>query len=134
MPFRVLEGFPDSAHDDEVDACSGALEMLTQMKGWAIYEHYRRQAEAIAQSNAPPPPLDKPLTELTLDEENRRFAAITAVRRPTGNEVAEHEARLLELRNKSTTPPPLSVPTPQPTQSTWAIGSMEWLAEKNKSR
>jgi predicted phage terminase large subunit-like protein len=25
--FRVLEGFPDLAHDDEVDACSGALEM-----------------------------------------------------------------------------------------------------------
>jgi predicted phage terminase large subunit-like protein len=26
--FRVLEGFPDLAHDDEVDACSGALELL----------------------------------------------------------------------------------------------------------
>ena len=25
---RVLEGFPDLGHDDEVDACSGALEML----------------------------------------------------------------------------------------------------------
>ena len=24
---RVLEGFPDLAHDDDVDACSGALEM-----------------------------------------------------------------------------------------------------------
>ena len=33
--FRVLEGFPDLAHDDEVDACSGALEMLNPpMKGW----------------------------------------------------------------------------------------------------
>ena len=31
--FRVLEGFPDLAHDDEVDVCSGALEMLNpQMK------------------------------------------------------------------------------------------------------
>jgi predicted phage terminase large subunit-like protein len=40
--FRVLEGFPDLAHDDEVDACSGALEMLNpQMKGWGIYEFYR---------------------------------------------------------------------------------------------
>jgi len=29
-PFRVLEGFPDLAHDDEVDACSGALEMPTR--------------------------------------------------------------------------------------------------------
>jgi predicted phage terminase large subunit-like protein len=28
--FRVLEGFPDLAHDDEVDACSGALEMLNR--------------------------------------------------------------------------------------------------------
>jgi hypothetical protein len=26
--FRILEGFPDLAYDDEVDACSGALEML----------------------------------------------------------------------------------------------------------
>jgi hypothetical protein len=26
--FHILEGFPDLAHDDEVDACSGALEML----------------------------------------------------------------------------------------------------------
>ena len=25
---RVLEGFPELAHDNEVDACSGALEML----------------------------------------------------------------------------------------------------------
>ena len=46
--FRVLEGFPDLAHDDEVDACSGALEMLNpQMKGWGIYELYRRQAEQL---------------------------------------------------------------------------------------
>jgi predicted phage terminase large subunit-like protein len=43
--FRVLEGFPDLAHDDEVDACSGALEMLNpQMKGRAIYEVMRRLA------------------------------------------------------------------------------------------
>jgi predicted phage terminase large subunit-like protein len=26
--FRMLEGFPDLAHDDDVDACSGALELL----------------------------------------------------------------------------------------------------------
>jgi predicted phage terminase large subunit-like protein len=37
--FRVLEGFPDLAHDDEVDACSGALEMLNPgMKSWGYYE------------------------------------------------------------------------------------------------
>jgi predicted phage terminase large subunit-like protein len=28
--FRMLEGFPDVAHDDVVDACSGALELLLQ--------------------------------------------------------------------------------------------------------
>ena len=44
--FRVLEGFPELAHDDEVDACSGALEMLNpQMKGWGIYEFYRQKAQ-----------------------------------------------------------------------------------------
>jgi hypothetical protein len=33
-------------HDDEVDACSGALEMLNpQIKGWGTYELYRRQTE-----------------------------------------------------------------------------------------
>src|SRR6202043_3426356 len=43
--FRVLEGFPDLAHDDEVDACSGALEMLNpQMKSWGLYELYRQRA------------------------------------------------------------------------------------------
>ena len=37
--FRVLEGFPELAHDDEVDACSGALEMLNpNMNSWGIYE------------------------------------------------------------------------------------------------
>jgi hypothetical protein len=40
-----LEGFPDLAHDDEADACSGALEMLNpQMKGSAQYEVMRRLA------------------------------------------------------------------------------------------
>jgi predicted phage terminase large subunit-like protein len=47
--FRVLEGFPDLAHDDEVDACSGALEMLNPaMKGWGLYEFYRRGAEQLS--------------------------------------------------------------------------------------
>ena len=46
--FRVLEGFPDLAHDDEVDACSGALEMLNPpMQSWAAYEIARQDAEAI---------------------------------------------------------------------------------------
>ena len=75
--FRVLEGFPDLAHDDEVDACSGALEMLNpNMKGWGAYELARRQAEQLR---------------------------------------AEREA------------------TSGRAEPTWAIGSMEWLAEQNKS-
>src|SRR5689334_13949209 len=39
--LRVLEGFPDRAHDDEVDACSGAFEMLNpHMKSEGIFELY----------------------------------------------------------------------------------------------
>src|SRR5438270_3621440 len=46
--FRVLEGFLDLAHDDEVDACSGALEMLNpNMKGWRFYELMRQRAEQL---------------------------------------------------------------------------------------
>jgi predicted phage terminase large subunit-like protein len=44
--FRVLEGFPDLAHDDGVDACSGAFEMLNpHMTSWGVFELYRQQAE-----------------------------------------------------------------------------------------
>jgi predicted phage terminase large subunit-like protein len=44
--FRVLEGFPELAHDDEVDACSGALEMLNpQMNSWGFYEATRQRFE-----------------------------------------------------------------------------------------
>jgi predicted phage terminase large subunit-like protein len=75
--FRVLEGFPDLAHDDEVDACSGALEMLNpQMISEGLFELYRREAEKLR---------------------------------------AEHEA---------------TSGRPEPT---WAVGSMEWLAEQKKS-
>jgi phage terminase large subunit-like protein len=46
--LRALEGFPDLAHDDQVDACSGAVEMLNPpMKGWGIFEATRRQAEQL---------------------------------------------------------------------------------------
>ena len=75
--FRVLEGFPELAHDDEVDACSGALEMLNpNMNSWGIYELYRQQAENLR---------------------------------------VEREA------------------TSGRAEPTWAIGSMEWLAEQKKS-
>jgi predicted phage terminase large subunit-like protein len=52
--FRVLEGFPDLAHDDEVDACSGALDMLNpQMRGQNMFELYRRQAEQVRADRKP---------------------------------------------------------------------------------
>jgi predicted phage terminase large subunit-like protein len=44
--FRALEGFPDLAHDDEIDACSGALEMLNpDMKSYGAFEFARQRAE-----------------------------------------------------------------------------------------
>jgi hypothetical protein len=44
--FRVLEGLPDLAHDDEVDACREALEMLNpEMKGYGTLEAARQRAE-----------------------------------------------------------------------------------------
>ena len=55
--FRVLEGFPDLAHDDEVDACSGALEMLNPpMSNSGIFEYYRQLAEAAERSKPQPVP------------------------------------------------------------------------------
>jgi len=57
--FRVLEGFPDLAHDDEVDACSGALEMLNPEGGsWAIFEIYREQAEQLDVKKQPCQPAE----------------------------------------------------------------------------
>jgi predicted phage terminase large subunit-like protein len=54
--FRVLEGFPDLAHDDELDACSGALEMLnTPINGWEILEYYRLRAQELAEQRKPQP-------------------------------------------------------------------------------
>ena len=56
--FRVLEGFPDLAHDDEIDACSGAHEMLNpHMKGYGIFEFYRQKAEELrAEQHGNPQP------------------------------------------------------------------------------
>jgi predicted phage terminase large subunit-like protein len=57
--FRVLEGFPDLAHDDEVDACSGALEMLNpDMKSYGAFEAMRQRAEQLlaAQQRDKPQP------------------------------------------------------------------------------
>src|SRR5215831_7894192 len=59
--FRALEGFPDLAHDGEVDSCSGALEMLNPpMTSRAAYEIACQDAEAIRakqqQKPQPAPP------------------------------------------------------------------------------
>jgi len=54
--FRILEGFPDLAHDDEVDACSGALEMLNPyMKNQGYYEWLREEAGGIKEREKPQP-------------------------------------------------------------------------------
>jgi hypothetical protein len=54
--FRTLEGFPELSHDDEVDACGGALEMLNpQMSSWGFYELVRRQAQAAEEQHKPQP-------------------------------------------------------------------------------
>jgi predicted phage terminase large subunit-like protein len=80
--FRVLEGFPDLAHDDEVDACSGALEMLNpQMESWGHFEWMRRQAQELKQQREPEPP--KPewapgSLEWQAEQEAKRKAQIEA--------------------------------------------------------
>ena len=80
--FRVLEGFPDLAHDDEVDACSGAMEMLNpQMKSWGHFEWMRRKAEALNEQHTPEPP--KPewapgSLEWQAEQEAKRKAQIEA--------------------------------------------------------
>ena len=57
--FHVLEGFPDLAHNDEVDACSGALEMLNPEGGsWVIFDLYREQAEQLGVKKQPCPPAE----------------------------------------------------------------------------
>src|SRR5437868_15210477 len=54
--FRVLEGFRDLAHDDEVDACSGALEMLNpRMNSWGFYELTRQLVQAAERRGEPQP-------------------------------------------------------------------------------
>jgi predicted phage terminase large subunit-like protein len=54
--FRVLEGFPDLAHDDEVDACSGALEMLNpNSKDWGYIEWLREAAGEKNKQRQPEP-------------------------------------------------------------------------------
>ena len=62
--FRSLEGFPDLAHDDDVDAASGALELLVaQGPGMGVFEYYRAEAEKLKQAEeakrnpSPPAPV-----------------------------------------------------------------------------
>jgi hypothetical protein len=52
----VSERFPDLAHEDEVDACSGALEMLNPpMKSWGSFELARQRAQQINQATKSKP-------------------------------------------------------------------------------
>src|SRR5215831_4378809 len=87
---RVLEGFPDRAHDVEVDAGSGALEMLNPpMKSWAAYEIAPQDAEAIlAAQQRPPHPIrpvacaHAPAVNQAVGPRHRRLRA--AQSRPSG--------------------------------------------------
>lgn len=54
--FTILEAFPSDAHDDDVDASSGAYAMITENET-GLHDYYRQQAEeaaADAAKNAPP--------------------------------------------------------------------------------
>jgi hypothetical protein len=45
---RLVPSARASSHDDEVDACSGALEMLNpHMNSEGLFEFYRREAEKL---------------------------------------------------------------------------------------
>src|SRR6202007_1576441 len=79
----------DLAHDDEVDACSGALEMLNpEMKGWAYYEYMRRAAQAIEEQRKPQPRPDQtafaPGSMEWQAEQNKPRWTVAAARRVAG--------------------------------------------------
>jgi predicted phage terminase large subunit-like protein len=104
--------FPKGKHDDQVDSTAQFLDWFKKpMRGWAIFELYRMRAEELeGRRSSGSPSVGADLSRgdladedpaLAFDEENRRFARMTEGRRPTGNEVAEHEARLLVLVQKS---------------------------------
>jgi len=80
--FRVLEGFPEFAHDDEVDACSGALEMLSpDMRNWGLHEHIRRELEKLKPTVNPAPPKTiyaRGSMEWQAEQEEKRKAQIEA--------------------------------------------------------
>lgn len=54
--FTILEAFPSTAHDDDVDASAGAYAMLTESET-GLHDYYREEAERLATEaaqNAPP--------------------------------------------------------------------------------
>lgn len=44
--FDILEGFPDASHDDPVDGCSGAFDLLTQ-GSTGLLDFYREESEKV---------------------------------------------------------------------------------------
>jgi predicted phage terminase large subunit-like protein len=51
--FTALEAFPSSAHDDDVDACSGAFSMLSD-GNTGLLDFYREQAEEVQAEQVAP--------------------------------------------------------------------------------
>jgi len=49
--FTTLEGFPQGSHDDDVDACSGAFRMLTEVNT-GLLDYYKGLSETVKQEPA----------------------------------------------------------------------------------
>ena len=99
---REAAGYSPDRCDALVWACSELL--VEPMKGWGIFELTRQRAEALAKSKEPPPP---PTAEElakrpeTVDDARIRFEIKTRGRKPTANEIAEHEHELFRLHEEA---------------------------------
>jgi len=151
--FRVLEGFPDLAHDDEVDACSGALEMLNpNMNGYGLYELYRREAERSRNRENPERPFHHRDGQPGLDRCRVRLRAppgVGAVQTFSGQHLTVGRDGTVEMWAADAQPlipagwtklaertPDEDVAAerskPQPAQTLPQPGSMEWFEAQKK--
>jgi len=135
---REAAGYSPDRCDALVWACSELL--VEPMKGWGIFELTRQRAEALAKSKEPPLPAtpeELSVEPKTIAEENHRFARLTEGRKPTGNEVAEHERKLLELFNaerERENAPPAPSPDPSPADAPQVSIEVQNLFERYKQQ